>query len=305
MKLLVFGSYESPRLGVVTSQGVLDVAAAAAELGLSGIGTESTDGVVLDPRTFFSFGLRALPALREFVARAVDNGSLASCFLDETGLEILPCVPSPGKILCVGLNYLRHAQESNLPTPETPVLFSKFSNTVAAPDEDVPLSRHGVEYDYEAELVAVIGKRAKSVTESQALEHVLGYCNGNDLSARDLQGLSSQWLLGKTLDKFMPLGPYLVTADEAGDPQDMSVRSWLNGELRQDSNTSDMIFSVAHVISYVSRFMTLEPGDIISTGTPEGVILGMSEKTWMRPGDEIVIEVGDLGRLRNRMVVGE
>lgn len=161
-----------------------------------------------------------------------------------------------------------------------------------------------VEYDYEAELVAVIGQRAKNVGESEALGHVLGYCNGNDVSARDLQRLSGQWLLGKTLDRFMPLGPYLVTADEAGDVQDMRIRCWLNGELRQDSNTSDMIFGVAEVIRYASRYMTLEPGDIICTGTPEGVILGMKEKRWMKPGDEVVVEIDRLGRLVNPMVGG-
>jgi 2-keto-4-pentenoate hydratase/2-oxohepta-3-ene-1,7-dioic acid hydratase in catechol pathway len=158
-------------------------------------------------------------------------------------------------------------------------------------------------YDYEAELAVVIGRRAKYVPEDQAVQYVLGYCNANDVSARDLQGATSQWLLGKSLDKFLPLGPYLVTADEAGDPQNWPVRCWFNGELRQHSNTADMVFGVAKLVSFISHHMTLEPGDIISTGTPEGVILGMPQpRTWMKPGDTMTVEVGPLGQLTNALV---
>ncbi|MDZ4763013.1 MAG: fumarylacetoacetate hydrolase family protein, partial [Chloroflexota bacterium] len=203
--------------------------------------------------------------------------------------------------ICVGLNYRRHAIETGAAIPTTPILFSKFNNALAAPGEVVPIPRTAEQTDYEAELVVVIGRRAKYVSEADALDHVLGYCNGNDVSARDLQLRTSQWLLGKTPDKFMPIGPYLMTADEAGDPANLRVRGWLNGEPRQDSNTADMIFSVAQVISYASQYMTLEPGDIITTGTPEGVILGMKDKVWLKPGDEYIVEIGNLGRLVNRM----
>jgi 2-keto-4-pentenoate hydratase/2-oxohepta-3-ene-1,7-dioic acid hydratase in catechol pathway len=302
MKIIVFGSKQSPRLGVVTQKGVLDVADAAATLTARGAGLP-TD-LPTEPQGFYRRGLDGLQALRDLVDRSEDTGALESCFLQEAELELRACVPEPGKIICIGLNYLRHAMESGMEPPKTPVLFSKFNNSLADPGEGVPLPGVAQQYDYEAELVAVIGKRAKNVPESQALDYVLGYCNGNDVSARELQMLSGQWLLGKTLDKFMPLGPYLVTADEAGDPHDMRVRCWLNGELRQDSSTSDLIFSVAQIVSYLSQFMTLQSGDIISTGTPEGVILGMKEKVWMKPGDEVVVEVGNLGRLENRMVEG-
>ena len=148
----------------------------------------------------------------------------------------------------------------------------------------------------------MIGGRARNVSVGDALDYVFGYCNMNDLSERRLQMLSGQWLLGKTLDKFLPLGPYVVTADEIPDPQNLTVRGWMNGELRQDSNTADMIFTVADVIAYASRVMTLEPGDVISTGTPEGVIMGMDPKIWMKPGDEYIVEVEGLGKLVNRMV---
>jgi 2-keto-4-pentenoate hydratase/2-oxohepta-3-ene-1,7-dioic acid hydratase in catechol pathway len=181
--------------------------------------------------------------------------------------------------------------------PTIPVLFSKFPNTIAAPGEQVVLPATAVEYDYEAELGVVIGRRAKHVREQEALDYVLGYCNINDLSARDLQMRTSQWLLGKTLDQFMPIGPYLVTADTVGDPQALDIRCWVNSALRQSSTTADMIFSVAELVSYISQYMTLEPGDVIATGTPEGVILGMAEKQWLKSRDEVVVEIAGLGRL--------
>src|SRR5574338_933289 len=156
--------------------------------------------------------------------------------LDEARLEFGPCVPRPGKIICVGLNYRQHAIEAKMEIPKVPLLFSKFQNAIAAPGEPNPLPSNGNKFDYEAELVVVIGKRAKYVSKEQALDYVLGYCNGNDFTERALQGLTSQWLLGKSLDKFLPLGPYLMTAEEARDPQNWPVRCWLNGELRQDSN---------------------------------------------------------------------
>jgi 2-keto-4-pentenoate hydratase/2-oxohepta-3-ene-1,7-dioic acid hydratase in catechol pathway len=273
------------RLGIQTDAGVIDVSAA----GLSAA-PKTVD-------TLFAGGDSALDALRELAVSAP-----AEALLPQDSIGIGPCVPNPGKIICVGLNYARHAAESGAAAPETPVLFSKFNNTIAGPDDEVPLPDSAVEYDYEVELVAVIGRRTRDVSVDNALDYVFGYCTGNDLSARDLQMRTSQWLLGKTLDRFMPIGPYLVTADEVGDPQALNLKCWLNGELRQNSNTSDMIFSVAEIVSYASRYMTLEPGDIISTGTPEGVILGMTPKVWMRAGDSVTVEVEKLGQLTNRMV---
>ena len=161
---------------------------------------------------------------------------------------------------------------------------------------------NAVQYDYEAELGVVIGKQGKNIRQQEALSYVLGYCNVDDLSARDLQFRTSQWLLGKTLDKFLPIGPYLVTAEDVGDPQALDVHCWVNGDLRQNSNTADMIFSVAECISYISQYMTLNPGDVISTGTPEGVVMGMTEKNWLKPGDEVVVEIEGLGKCINRMV---
>jgi 2-keto-4-pentenoate hydratase/2-oxohepta-3-ene-1,7-dioic acid hydratase in catechol pathway len=245
--------------------------------------------------------LEFLPSLAKLV-HLVRDGPGQGWIVPFGGLKLAPVVPMPGKIICIGLNYRRHAEESGAGVPASPVLFSKFSDSVSADGEEIPLNPEAVQYDYEAELVVVIGRRIYQVAAEEALGSVLGYCNGNDLSARDLQTRTSQWLLGKTLPKFMPIGPYLVTADEIPEPQQLPIRCWLNGELRQDSNTNDMIFPVAEIISYISRYLPLEPGDLISTGTPEGVILGRKEKDWMKPGDEVIVEIGPLGRLRNKMV---
>ena len=295
MILLTFRINDEEFLGVKTEHGILDVAAANRSMNEAGI-IETVDGL-------FSAGLSALPALQAFVDHALQSPGRDAWLLDEDRLEFGPSVPRPGKIICVGLNYRQHALEAKMEIPPVPLLFAKYQNAVAASGEPVPLPQHADKYDYEAELVVVIGKRAKYVAKEQALDYVLGYCNGNDFTERALQGKTSQWMLGKSLDKFLPLGPYLLTADEAGSPQDWPVRCWVNNELRQDSNTSDMIFAVDELVSFISRYMTLEPGDIIATGTPQGVILGMPHpRPWMKPGDSMTVEVGPLGRLTNPLV---
>jgi 2-keto-4-pentenoate hydratase/2-oxohepta-3-ene-1,7-dioic acid hydratase in catechol pathway len=282
MKLITFETDEGLTLGVVTPDGVLPL-----------------DGQALRPMTVFTEGESALASVRAALERAAGAGSRHR----EQDLRIRPAVPAPGKIVAVGLNYRRHAEESGAAVPETPVLFSKFNNSLAAACEPVPLPRNATQYDYEVELGVVIGRQAAAVQPEKALDYVLGYCTANDLSARDLQFRSSQWLLGKTLDKFCPIGPYLVTRDEIPDPQALALRTWVNGELRQDSNTRDMIFSVAELVSYASQYLTLEPGDLIITGTPEGVILGMPEpRPWLKPGDEVTVEVEGLGRLVTPLV---
>ena len=296
MYLLTFRDGDGLKLGVRTDRGVIDVAAAQAALGASGqAAPESVDDVIAG-------GEAALAALSDLVGRA--DAAEADWLLDESSLTLGPAVPNPGKIICVGLNYRKHAEESGAAIPESPVLFSKFSNTVAAPGEDVPLPDSATQYDYEVELGVIIGKPVKNVSEADALGTVFGYVTANDLSARELQTRTSQWILGKTLDKFMPIGPYLVTADDVPDPQALQLRTWMNGDLRQDSNTSDMIFNVAEIISYISKHFSLAPGDVIITGTPAGVILGLPEKNWLKAGDVVEVEVEGLGKLSNRMVAG-
>jgi 2-keto-4-pentenoate hydratase/2-oxohepta-3-ene-1,7-dioic acid hydratase in catechol pathway len=294
MRLLTFQSAQGLRLGVKTEQGIIDVAAARTALGENAQAVDTIEALC-------TAGTSALAALNELVALAQQHKAAASWLLQEEDVQFGPCVSPLGKIICVGLNYRRHAAESGMPVPTSPVLFPKYNNALAAAGEAVPLPTNAVQYDYEAELAVVIGRRARDVSEDQALSYVLGYSNANDVSARDLQFRTNQWMLGKTLDKFLPIGPYLVTADEVGDPQKLSIRCWLNGELRQNSNTADMVFPVAYLVSYLSQYLTLEPGDIIVTGTPEGVISGMKNPVWMKPGDETAVEVGELGRLTNVM----
>lgn len=289
MILTTYQTEDGVGIGIKTERGILDVAAAVAATGVDC--PASADEV-------YAAGMAALPALAD-LAGAADDDAL---FLDESELTYAPVVPNPGKIICIGLNYRKHAEETGGEPPEYPILFSKFNNSLAAPNEDIPMQADWGKVDYESELGVVMGKTARNVMEAEALDYVLGYCNMNDFSERELQLRSGQWLLGKTLDKFLPIGPYVVTADEIADPQNLAIKGWFNGELRQDSNTADMIFSVAEVIAYASKVMTLDPGDIISTGTPEGVIMGMEPRVWMQPGDEYVVEVEGLGKLANRMV---
>jgi 2-keto-4-pentenoate hydratase/2-oxohepta-3-ene-1,7-dioic acid hydratase in catechol pathway len=222
--------------------------------------------------------------------------------LNEEDLIIGPCVPNPQKIICIGLNYRKHAFESGMDIPTVPIIFTKYSNTLTDYGADVPLGQEGEQFDYEVELGVVIGKKCKNVSKEDALDYVFGYCVANDLSCRDLQFKTSQWLLGKSLDHFLPLGKYLVTANEVVDPQNLQLTCYLNGERRQNSNTVDMIFSVAEIIAFLSKYLTLEPGDLILTGTPEGVIMGLSEKKWLKPNDIVCVEIEKLGRSENKFV---
>jgi 2-keto-4-pentenoate hydratase/2-oxohepta-3-ene-1,7-dioic acid hydratase in catechol pathway len=207
----------------------------------------------------------------------------------------------PGKIVCVGLNYLDHCRETNTPIPERPLLFCKFTTAIANPGSEIVWSTAlTTEVDFEAELAVVIGRHCRRVTEAEALSYVAGYTAANDVSARDIQMGDGQWVRGKSLDSFCPLGPVLVTADEIPDPQALAIRSLLNGRLMQNSHTREMIFSVANLIAFCSQAFTLEPGDIILTGTPHGVGLGRTPKVYMQDGDVIVVEIEGIGRLENR-----
>lgn len=298
MKLLTFIQNNQFRLGVKTAHGVLDVAATLSE-GSPEKRIPTTIHEVIDG------GSRSIEILREHVdvtLRLLDEKKVY--LLKESTLSLGPCVTHPGKIICVGLNYRKHADETNSPIPQFPILFNKFNNTLAGHGEEVPLPSVSQKVDYEAELGIVIGKTAKYITKNEALSHVFGYCNVNDLSARDLQMRTQQWLLGKSCDKFSPLGPYLVTSDEVGNPNQLEIKCTVNGEVRQNSNTSDMIFPCNEIVSYISQHMTLDPGDIILTGTPQGVVMGYppERQVYLQHGDVVTIEIEKLGILTNRMV---
>lgn len=296
MKLLNYVQNSRHQLGIHTDAGVVDVAGAAAASGQ----TELAD---LDIHRAISGGAAVLDKLLSLAGFVTGNPENSYLLLDENGLTFGPAVTHPGKILCVGLNYRKHAEETGSAIPQTPILFSKFNNALAGHQEEVPLPALSQQVDYEAELAIVIGRTASNVSKEEALDYIFGYCCANDLSARDLQFKTQQWLLGKTCDKFAPVGPYLVTADEVREPNALSISCYVNGEMRQASNTSDMIFHCDEIISYASQHMTLEPGDIILTGTPEGVVLGYppEKQAYLQAGDVVTVEIESLGSLTNTM----
>ncbi len=294
LTLLTIRSGKEHRLGVKTDKGVLDVQAAAKALRMHAPATmddllQNEDG----------------PSLNALVEAALKSKTVQAAFVKEENIEYGPVVTRPEKILCVGLNYRRHAQETGQPVPKKPILFNKYN---------VALNRHNgsiklpvdvaVKFDYEVELVIVMGKEAKNISEADALSCVAGYCTGNDFTARDLQyETGGQWMIGKTPDQFAPLGPYLVTADQI-DPDALKLECRVNGETRQSSSTSDMVFSSRQMISYISHYVTLKPGDIIFTGTPEGVIQGKpkDKQVWLKPGDKIACSLEKLGELKFDLV---
>jgi acylpyruvate hydrolase len=233
------------------------------------------------------------------------NGAAGASTEDSVALSevtLLPPVITPGKIVCLGLNYRSHAEEAGMEPPETPTFFAKYPNALVPSEADVPLPAYSQKVDYEAEVAFVIGRRCKDVHEEDALDCIAGYTLLNDLSARDYQFKTQQWLPGKVFDGSAPCGPALVTPDEAGPHDGIAIRLELNGQTMQEATTGDLIHSIPALVAYLSMLMTLEPGDLISTGTPAGVGSVRKPRVWLQPGDRIVIESPTLGRLANRMV---
>ena len=290
LTLLTFRSQGELKLGVKTDRGILDVQHAAKLLNMHAPATmddllQQEDG----------------PSLQALVAAAEKTKMASAAWLKEDGMEYGPLVSNPEKIVCVGLNYRHHAEEIGAPIPKQPVLFNKFNNTLNHHNGTVKLPvDHAKKFDYEIELVMIMGKQAHNVSEADALNYVAGYATGNDFTARDLQlETGGQWMVGKTPDQFAPLGPYMVTADQI-DPDKLKLECRVNGETRQSSTTSDFIFNSRQIINYITRFITLRPGDIIFTGTPEGVIQGKpkDKQVWLKPGDKIACSVEKLGELK-------
>ena len=274
-----------PALGIVTENGILDVEESGRILG----------------RRFPSTVMELINAGEEGLKQLELAASQTSCMMDG---PYAPVITGCEKVLCIGLNYRQHAAESNMAIPEKPVLFCKFPNSLAGHEEAVRLLPDYKEYDYEAELVVIMGREAKNVPAEEALSYVFGYTCGNDLSTRDLQfARGMQWVLSKSFDGFAPVGPCVVTANEI-DPGNLNICSRVNGEIRQNSNTSDLIFSVSALIEDLSKHMTLMPGDIIFTGTPSGVILGYppEKQVWLKAGDIVEIEIEGIGTLRNELI---
>lgn len=278
-------------LGVRTARGILDVEAASDHFDIDDA-PETIDELIQEGGG---------DVLQKVMEAALETKHPKPFFLKEDDVIFGPAVTNPEKILMVGLNYRRHAAEIKMALPTSPVLFNKFNNALLGHNRTLHLpTKVSSQFDYEVELVVVIGKTARDVSEADALSYVAGYCTGNDFSARDLQRRTSQIMLGKIGDGFAPLGPWLVTADQIPDPNALNLWCDVNGERRQSSNTRDMVFNCAQLISYASGLMTLKPGDLIYTGTPEGVILGKpeSQQVWLKAGDKISCGIEKLGELK-------
>jgi 2-keto-4-pentenoate hydratase/2-oxohepta-3-ene-1,7-dioic acid hydratase in catechol pathway len=281
MKLIRFGPDGHERPGVQFADG--------SRLDCSGFGLDWGEAF------FDSGGLRRLEAWLEGRAQHLPR---------VPGSERLgPCVARPSKIVCIGLNYSDHARETKAQVPKEPVLFFKSTTALCGPDDDLWIPRGGTKVDWEVELAVVIGRTARHVPHERALEHVAGYALHNDYSERAFQlERGGQWVKGKSCDRFAPLGPYLATADEVGDPQRLALWLKVNGRTRQDGSTANMVFGVADLVSYVSSFMTLLAGDVISTGTPAGVGLGCDPPEFLKAGDVVELGVEKLGTSRQRVV---
>jgi len=274
MKLLRYGEAGSEKPGILDANGTIrDLSDVVADI----------DGAALTEE-----GLTKIAA--------IDPSTLPEVSAD---VRMGPCVANVGKFICIGLNYTDHAIETNNPIPEEPVVFMKATSAICGPDDGIEIPRNSQKTDWEVELGVVIGKHAKYVSEADAMDYVAGYCLSNDVSERALQTEGTgQWTKGKSHDTFGPFGPWMVTKDDAGDPQELDLWLDVNGERRQTGNTRTMIFTVAHIISYLSERMSLQPGDIISTGTPPGVGAGFKPPVFLRNGDVVTLGISGLGEQR-------
>jgi 2-keto-4-pentenoate hydratase/2-oxohepta-3-ene-1,7-dioic acid hydratase in catechol pathway len=278
VKLLTFDAGDGPRAGVLEDHRVVDAWALLGEPHRGSLRELIATGRIDDLRN-----------------RLGDTGAPSH---PQSSVRLLPPIPDPDKIVCIGLNYRKHAEETGVDVaslPDIPTVFGKYPNALVPDGATVRVPT--AKTDYEAEVAFVVGRRAKDVEEAEALDYVAGYTLLNDLSARDLQGATPQWMPGKIFDGAAPCGPYLVTPDEAGPADGIEIRLTLNGEEMQNGRTDDLIFSIPQLVAQLSRLMTLEPGDLVATGTPEGVGLGRNPRVWLADGDEVVIESPTLGRL--------
>lgn len=263
-------------MGVVTAGEVGDVSA----LGYS---------------TMLDFLEGGTAAIEKVAAARLETVALSSA-------KLMAPIPRPRKLVCVGLNYRDHAEETGSEIPAVATIFNKFATSVIGPGEAIVLPKVSSKPDYEAEFAFVIGKGGRNISEAAWEDHVFGYTIVNDVSARDYQRATTQWLMGKTFDTFAPMGPWIVTRDEIRDPHNVEVRMVINGEILQNGNTRNLIFKIPYLISFLSSVFTLEPGDIVSTGTPAGVGAARTPPRWLVPGDDVVVQIPPIGELRNRVV---
>lgn len=302
MRFLTYVGEDGPRLGLLDASAVLDVHALHRRL-LRVEGKPVADAIPPDLISFIERGSLFLARRLVTFARTLPAGSWHAAVRPLARIRLLAPIPRPRKnIFCTGHNYAAHVRESRSPLPERPVWFTKPPTAVVGPLASIIYHAATQALDYEVELAVVIGRRGRNIPQARALDFVFGYTVMNDVTARDVQRQRGQWFKGKAMDTFAPLGPWIVHRSVISDPQRLTVRSRVNGEVRQDASTADMIFSVAALISDLSQGLTLEPGDLIATGTPQGVGMGFDPPKWLKAGDVVEVEVEGIGTLRNPIV---
>ncbi|MFD1039249.1 fumarylacetoacetate hydrolase family protein [Virgibacillus byunsanensis] len=308
MKLISYKIKGKPsplRVGFMLNEKVIDLQEAYRQLLLSKQEKDLANNLQnifpADPTQFFTAGNDVFDKAREAYTLVKRHNTEGISF-DVEEVYVSTPIPSPSKIICVGKNYAEHAAEMQSDVPDFPVLFSKFSNALVGPEDAIEKSDVTQKLDYEVELAVVIGKEASHVKREDALGYIAGYTIGNDISARDLQKRTPQWLQGKTLDNSTPVGPWIVTADEVGDPSNLSIRSLVNGEERQSSTTDQLIFDIPFLIEFISNLITLKPGDLILTGTPNGVGVAMKPPQFLQDGDVVTLEIEKIGQMENKVV---
>jgi len=300
------GTKNTYRIGGMVDNDIIDIQDSYRQL-LQSRGNEDKISMIddllpADPATFFSIGDVAIERAKKayaFMKQSIkqENNHL----IPREGVRLGIPNPAPEKVICVGKNYRDHAKEMDSDVPEIPVLFGKFNNALIGPEDVIEKSSYTNKLDYEVELGVVIGRKAKYVKRRQAYEYIAGYTIGNDISARDLQKRTSQWLQGKNLDRSTPIGPWIVTKDEIPHPDQLSVYAFVNGEKRQASHTSQLIFDIPYLIEFISHMITLKPGDIVLTGTPDGVGFAMNPPQFLRSGDIVTLEIEKIGKLENKV----
>ena len=281
MRLVTFTTGDDARAGIAVGDQIIDLASSGFE----------------DVLSFLEAGDAAVVTARDLVTSPRE-------VFGRSDVELLAPVPTPQKFICIGLNYLDHAIESGKEVPTTPVIFTKYNNAVIGPGHPIELPSVSDQVDYEAEFAFVIGKSGKNIRAEDWEEYVFGYTIVHDVSARDWQLATSQWTIGKTFDTFGPMGPELVSKEEITDPHNLRISLELNGQVLQDSNTSQLIFNIPALVEHLSKVMTLSPGDVVSTGTPPGVGMARKPPIFMKPGDDVAITIEGIGELRNPVVQG-
>src|SRR4051794_39902629 len=268
-------------------------------------------GVLLETNGIFDLSTAGFPSMLDVIeANSGDLRNLQKLLPEASAdtayslgtVKLLAPIPKPRKLICVGLNYRDHATETGSEIPEVPTIFNKFATAVIAPGENIILPRVSKTPDYEAEFAFIVGRGGRHISAESWKDHVFGYTIVNDVSARDYQRATTQWLMGKTFDTFAPMGPWIVTADSIPDPHNLDIRLEINGETLQDSNTRELIFKIPDLIAFLSSVFTLEPGDIVSTGTPSGVGVARNPPRFLQPGDDVAVKIPAIGELRNPVV---